>query len=110
MENASKVMYKIANVFNWIEVVFGIIMIVFCILGGTGALQNTENFSSNLGWSNIWVGIYMLVWAVVLIILTRIAYKKNSGKGWDVLFLIVGIMSWNIFYFLGGLFGIIGNN
>ena len=32
---------------------------------------------------------------------------NNSSKLWDFLFLILGIFGGNIFYFLGGLFGLI---
>jgi len=108
MEKASKVMYKIANVFNWVVVVLGIAGIVFSILGLTGVLSGPEFAAFN----GIFVGtliffIWILVFSVILIITTRVAYKKGSGRGWDVIFLILGIIDVNLFYFLGGLFGIL---
>ncbi|OPZ36414.1 MAG: hypothetical protein BWY98_00428 [Tenericutes bacterium ADurb.BinA155] len=108
MENASKVMYKIANIFNWIAAVFGIVIIVFSILGGL-KVDLGSNFTNNLGWNTLWEGIWWLVWAVVLIVLTRIAYNKGSSKGWDVLFLVFGILGWNVFYILGGIFGLVAH-
>ena len=39
MGNASKVMYKIANVFNWIIAIFAILDIVFSILYGAGVMK-----------------------------------------------------------------------
>ncbi|MCI2069309.1 MAG: hypothetical protein LKJ88_07065 [Bacilli bacterium] len=105
MENASKVMYKIANVFNWIIAVLGILVIVLSILGGTGVIQQTEQ--NNAGWNTLWLGIYLLVFAIVLIVLTRMAYKKNSGQGWDILFIVFGFFEGNIFYLLGGIFGLV---
>jgi hypothetical protein len=108
MEKASRVMYKIANIFNWIFAVFGIVIIVFSILSGLNVNMGS-NFSTNLGWSTLWEGIWLLVWAIVLIVLTRIAYKKGSSKGWDVLFLVFGILGWNVFYILGGIFGLVAH-
>jgi hypothetical protein len=105
MENASKVMYKIANIFNWILLVIGILAIVFGILGKTGVM----NIQGDLG-MGIGAGIYLVIWCIILIVLTRVAYGKGSSKGWDILFLIVGIVAGDIFYFRGGLFGLIANN
>jgi|SRR5574344_712780 hypothetical protein len=106
MEQASKVFYKIANVFNWITVVLGLIVIVFSILGGMGVNLGAD-VNNTLGWSNIGVGIWLVVLSVVLIILTRIAYKKGSSSGWDILFLVLGLLDGNLFYVLGGLFGLL---
>jgi len=108
METASKVMYKIANIFNWIEAICGILIIVFSILAGVGV--NMGSGVEGFGWDTLWYGIWLLVWAIVLIVLTRIAYKKGSSKGWDILFLVFGILGWNIFYVLGGIFGIVSND
>jgi hypothetical protein len=106
METASKVMYKIANIFNWIEAICGILVTVFSILGGLNVNMDA-NVDNSLGWKDLWYGIWLVVWAIVLIVLTRIAYKKGSSKGWDILFLVFGIVGWNIFYVLGGIFGIV---
>lgn len=106
MEQASKVFYKIANVFNWIAVVLGLIVIVFSILGGMGVNLGAD-VKNTLGWSSIGVGIWLVVLSVVLIILTRIAYKKGSSSGWDILFLVLGLLDGNLFYVLGGLFGLL---
>jgi|GEM_PF-3819972 len=106
MENASRVMYKIANVFNWIVAICGIVIIVFSILGGLN-VNLGENFTNGFNWSNLWEGIWLLVISIVLIVLTRVAYKKGSSKGWDILFLVLGIIDLNVFYVLGGIFGIV---
>ncbi len=108
MENASKVMYKIANVFNWIIAVLGVLVIVLSILTGAGVIEKAQ--TDSLGWNTIWAGVYLLVFAVALIILTRIAYKKNSGQGWDILFIVLGFFGGNIFYLLGGIFGLVASN
>ena len=110
MENASKVMYKIANVFNWIIAIFAILDIVFSILYGAGVMKADASTSTNLGWSTLWYGIWLLIFAIVLIVLTRLAYKKGTSKGWDILFLVFGILECNIFYVLGGIFGLVARD
>lgn|SRR5574344_643009 len=111
MGQASKIMYKIANVFNWIVVVISLLAIVFSILGMCGVNLGDTKLDTNVGFgTSLFGAIWLFVFAVVLIILTRIAYKSGSGKGWDILFLILGILDGNIFYFLGGLFGLLSKN
>ena len=100
METASKVLYTIASFFNYVLVVLGIIGIVFSILDMTGV------YASNLG-PTLWAYIWLVVAALVLISLTRIAKNRHSSRGWDVLFMILGIVSGNLFYFFGGLFGVL---
>ena len=36
--------------------------------------------------------------------------KGNGGVGIHILFIIGGVLSWDIFYLLGGIFGTIGNS
>jgi hypothetical protein len=45
-----------------------------------------------------------------MIVLTRKAEKAGTSKGWDILFLVLGILGEDVFYFLGGLFGLIARN
>jgi ABC-type transport system involved in multi-copper enzyme maturation permease subunit len=111
MGTASKVMYKIANIFNWIFLVLGIILFICGICGAAGAIKNDgsmspEDFAVAMG-VLLFFGIWFLVWPIVLIVLTRKAEKAGTSKGWDILFLVLGIVSEDLFYFLGGLFGLI---
>lgn len=110
MEKASKVMYVIANIFSWIEVVLSIVMIVFISL----ALANIGDFAKILAEAGVNGGIATIVMFsiailvnLVLIALVRKAGDKKSSKGWDILVLILGVLGWNIFYILGGIFGLV---
>jgi hypothetical protein len=49
----------------------------------------------------------ILIVAIITIAMVRRAKAAGSSKGWDVLFLILGIIGANIFYFLGGIFGLV---
>ena len=106
MEKASKVMYSIANIFNWIMVVFCIVGIVLSSLSIAGKLGSDLKLDF-VGVGSLIMFIIVLVFCLITIWLVRMAKKNNSSKGWDVLFIIIGILDWNIFYFLGGVFGVI---
>ena len=49
--------------------------------------------------------IFIVCW--ITIAMVRRAKAQGTSKAWDLLFLILGIVGANIFYFLGGLFGLI---
>lgn len=113
MEKASKVMYKIANIFNWIELVCGIILIVVGILMVSGAVAADSASSAGIaggGAGVMGVGIWMLIVSIVMVVMTRVAYAKGSSKGWDIFFLVFGIVAENVFYVLGGIFGLVARN
>lgn len=104
METASKVMYTIANIFTWILVVLCVGGIVLSALALAHVMKATEAYGS----VNLLVYyIVTLIIALVSISLVRIAKGKNTSKGWDILFIVLGVLGSNIFYFLGGLFGVI---
>ena len=106
MEKASKVMYTIANVFTWIIAIFAVVGIVFSIL--SIANVNIEGADlSQLGVGTLVGTIILLLVSLITILMVRRAKADNSSKAWDVLFLILGIFGGNLFYFLGGLFGLI---
>lgn len=106
---ASRVMYTIANVFTWIIAIFCIAGIVFSSFAIVGFMANEIDLS-HLGVGTLVYFIILLIISLITISLVRIAKRKGTSKGWDVLFLILGIIGWNIFYFLGGLFGLIARN
>ena len=107
MEKASRVMYSIANFFTWILVILSIVGIVFGVLGLAGVIQ-LEGDAARLGavGTLVYLGIILVV-ALITIAMVRRAKAKGTSKAWDLLFLILGIVGANIFYFLGGLFGLI---
>ena len=98
MGKASAVMYSIANIFNWIVLLASIAGIVLSILNKVGVT------SINLGYGLVFFIIALIV-AIIIISLVRKAKAKGTSKFWDVLFIILGVFSANIFYILGGIFG-----
>ena len=107
MEKASAVMYSIANFFNWVLLLLSIAGIVFSVLAMTGVYEPNLNGEIAFGVQTLipCIIIFLVVW--ITIALVRKAKKAGTSKFWDVLFIIFGIIGGNIFYFLGGLFGVI---
>ena len=107
MEKASRVMYSIANFFTWILAILSIVGIVFGVLAMVNVIH-LEGEAAQLGGLGlvIYCGVVLIV-ALITIAMVRRAKAQGSSKAWDFLFLILGIVGANIFYFLGGLFGLI---
>lgn len=105
MERASRVMYTIANVFNWVLAALYAILIVCAILGMTGAVEDMPADVAKAG--SLAYFIVGLIVALVTICLVRIAKDKHSSKGWDILFIVLGAINGNVFYILGGIFGLV---
>lgn len=107
MEKASKVMYSIANFFTWIVVILMVIAIVLMSLLLAGVIENAQDVASATMIGTIIGCAIVLIVSLITIAMVRRAKNSNSSKAWDVLFMILGVLDANIFYFLGGLFGVI---
>ena len=101
MGKASEVMYTIANIFNWVLLVLAILGITFSALGGAGIMD------TGLGYTYLAYFIIVLISAIIAIWMVKKAKAKNTSKGWDILFIIIGVLESNIFYILGGIFGVL---
>ena len=98
MGKASAVMYSIANIFNWIVLLGSVAGIVLSILNKVGVT------SIDLRYGLVFFIIAFIV-AIIIISLVRKAKAKGTSKFWDVLFIILGFLSANIFYILGCIYG-----
>lgn len=107
MERASRVMYTIANFFTWLLVALCTVGVVFSILVQTGAIAKTAD-NQTLGQASTLVYlILVIVVSLITICLVKIAKDKRSSKGWDILFIVLGVLGSNPFYILGGIFGVV---
>ena len=106
MEKASRVMYTIANIFNWIIAILSLAGIVLSILSIAHVLPEND-YSVYLGVTGLVCCILTFLVALATIFLVRIAKSKKSSKGWDVLFIVLGVLDGNVFYILGGIFGLL---
>ena len=104
-------MYSIANFFTWIIAILCIVGIVFSGLQMAGKLVEWgwtgEDTNPFFGLGSLISTIFLLIVCLITIAMVRRAKADNSSKAWDVFFLIVGFFGGNIFYILGGLFGLI---
>ena len=108
MYRASHVMYSIANFFTWLVVIFTVAAIVLCSLDLAHVIPTDWNLQLGVGYLVTY--IIVLIVSLITIALVRKAKAKGTSKGWDVLFLVLGILGWNIFYILGGIFGLCAKN
>ena len=116
MKNASRVMYIISRIFNFIEIgVFAILLIVLGIvpLAASGAIEDEEArlVAVTAGATMLVTFLILLAVAIVVCILLNKAYKslETGEKKTHILMLVLGAISENPFLFLGGLFGLIAN-
>ncbi len=106
MERASRVMYSIANFFSWIIVICCIAGIVISSLVLANVIKDMPDIPF-VGSGGIVYFAVVLVFSLIAITLVRIAKDRRSSKGWDILFIVLGVLGNNIFYILGGIFGVI---
>ena len=105
MEKASGVFYSIANFFNWIVALFAIAGAVISGLVMGGVID----WAWAQGFGQLGVLIPCIIVALACLItiwMVRRAKAAGSSKAWDVLFIIIGVLDCNIFYVLGGIFGL----
>ena len=107
MEKASRVMYSIANFFTWIILICSVVGIVLCTLAMVNVIHLEGDVAQYASIAGIIYLAIVLVVAIITIAMVRRAKAQGSSKAWDLLFMILGIVGANIFYFLGGLFGLI---
>ena len=105
MKVASRVMYTIANFFTWIEVLVCITGIIVIPLMMSGVITNNTGYSNQYLQSAVITLAFVLFFPLILIGMVRIAKSRESSIFWDILFLFLGIITGNIFYILGGIFG-----
>lgn len=124
MKQVSKVMYTIGKVINILELIFSVLMLVcgICFVAMRDQLAGkfTEISRLNTPDEVAAVGITMIVLAVITFVVALLIYifarkatkalnenSKNTTS--HTIMLVIGIFG-DVFYFLGGLFGILGIN
>ena len=106
MRKASEVMYRIANFFIWILIICLIAIIVFSILSITEVLPNEKMGLVTL----IVAGIYLIIELIVLGFSRHAANSARDGNKRalpHLWMLFMGIISGNVFFFLGAIFGLV---
>ncbi len=110
MRNASKTMYKIGRVFSFVLLgIAAIVAVLYLILMIVDlANGNGLHYLGNLIGTILWLGFI-----IVVIILASNAIKAteedNQNPGPHVVMIVFGALSGDVFYLLGGIFGLIAN-
>lgn len=120
MKSASKIFYMIGFVFNIIAIIFGGLLLAFSIMG----LTDHELFEKIVTEVNrgeqlvrdsliliiVLLSIELVLDIIFLVIILRARKNLNEGNGklsTHVVLLIAGILASNLFYLLGGVFGLV---
>ena len=123
MKSASKIFYMIGFVFNVIAIIFGGLLLAFSIMG----LTDHELFLKIVAEVNrgeqlvrdsliliiVLLSIELVLDIIFLVIILRARKNLNEGNGklsTHVVLLIAGILASNLFYLLGGVFGLVAAN
>lgn len=126
MKSASKGLYIVGRIFNIVAMVFsfllGVLGVIFLVLkadiAAQAAADNIAAFNDEKKveifavFVLVTAIIYLIVQLVVYILATRANKKLNEGSKDatpHIIMLIIGIFG-DIFYFLGGIFGLIAVN
>ena len=120
MKSASKVFYMIGFVFNIIAIIFGGLLLAFSIMGLTdhelflkivAELNRGEQLvHDTLILMIVLLSIELVLDVLFLVIILRAKKDLNEGNGklsTHVVLLIAGILASNLFYLLGGIFGLV---
>ena len=120
MKSASKVFYMIGFVFNIIAIIFGGLLLAFSIMGLTdhelflkivAELNRGEKLvHDTLILMIVLLSIELVLDILFLIIILKAKKDLNEGNGklsTHVVLLIAGILASNLFYLLGGIFGLV---
>lgn len=111
MKNASKTMYRIGRLFNFIFLGLGALLFV---LGLIIIIAADDAEGKATGTSCLSIGVFYLVTAIIALILSGKALRaigdgKENRKP-HIIMIVIGAISSDIFYLLGGIFGIIAES
>lgn len=120
MKTVSKIMYIIGMISVVLTLILGITGIIIFAIGLanpefaaklTESMENAGAPAAIMG-AGLGLFIYLAVASLIVLSLSVRAIKNlnrgNGRVGTHILLLIGGIFCWDIFYVLGGIFGIIG--
>lgn len=108
MANASRIMYKLGRIFNFIYLGLGILLVVLSIILLVGGETDEQIATGSTG---VVFGGYLLITAIIALILSAKALRSiGDGKvnrGPHIMMIVVGAIASEIFYLLGGIFGLV---
>lgn len=122
MKNASKVMYLIGKIINIIEIVVASLLLASAIfvigapdqfVGKVDKITTVEEAKA-LGITLLVIAIVILIVSIVILVLANKAKKSLDNGATDnkphIVMIVIGVLGGDIFYLLGGVFGVIAEN
>ena len=114
MGNASKTMYHIGRIFNFIGIFVSALLVVIGLIIGIAGSVAGEGWAAS-GWSlfSTFLFWYLPVYIVMYILSGKALNSINDGannKTPHIIMIVCGALSQDIFYLLGGIFGLIAES
>lgn len=122
MKNASKVMYLIGKIINIIEIVVASLLLASAIfvigapdqfVGKVDKITTAEEAKA-MGIALLVIAIIILTISIVILVLASKAKKALDNGATDnkphIIMIVIGVLGGDIFYLLGGVFGVIAEN
>ena len=108
MKNASATMYKIGRIFTFVLLgIAALLVLIYSILMIVGIVNgNFPAYLSNVIGNSIWLGIIIVV-LIVAANSIRAIEEGTKETTPHILMIVFGAISGNVFYVLGGIFGLV---
>ena len=118
MKKAAKIMYTLGIIGNFIMIIFCLIGMIISLVGvanveeiiGSITEFSQEEVTAAIAFLTSFSIIYLIIYIVTVILAFVAKSKVNDGKKSffpHILVLVIGVIGWNVFYILGGIFGIV---
>ena len=111
MRESSKTMYKIGRVFSFVLLgIAAVLSVLHLILMIVYSVDNTKGLWTNELGSLISTVIWLSFIVVVIILATnaiRLTEEEKDNKAPHITMIVFGAISGDIFYLLGGIFGLV---
>ena len=119
MKKAAKIMYTLGIIGNFCLIFVCLIGMLISLIGVANIEEiirnaNTqfteEQIAAVLAFFTSFTIVYLIIYIVTVILAFVAKSKVNDGKKSyfpHILVLVIGVVGWNVFYILGGIFGIV---
>ena len=118
MKKAAKIMYTLGIIGNFCMIFVCLIGMIISLVGvanveeiiGSITEFSQEEVTAAIAFLTSFSIIYLIIYIVTVILAFVAKSKVNDGKKSffpHILVLVIGVIGWNVFYILGGIFGIV---
>ena len=113
MKNAAKTMYTISKIFDIIEIALsGVLILVSLIISALAGsvAENPDELKGSMIALMVVGLIYIAIFIVAIVLVNKAlndVEEESNRLGIHITMIVIGAVSWNVFFLLGGIFTII---